>query len=83
MMMVGFSPITAFMAKVYDVNSIWTTMIVLCYSIIFVPVNVPANALIKAKGIAYPIRIASVVFIAGAWIRMLVKVDFFFILIGQ
>jgi len=58
MMMVGFSPITALMARVYEVDSIWTTMVVLCYSIIFVPVNFPANFLIQSKGIAYPIRIA-------------------------
>mmetsp|Transcript_12237 Transcript_12237/g.10850 ORF Transcript_12237/g.10850 Transcript_12237/m.10850 type:complete len:263 (+) Transcript_12237:2-790(+) len=83
MMMVGFSPITALMARVYEVDSIWTTMVVLCYSIIFVPVNFPANFLIQSKGIAYPIRIATVLFIIGAWVRLLVKVNFFFILAGQ
>ena len=83
MMMVGFSPITALMAKVYSVDSIWTTMLILCYSIIFVPINIPANILIKSKGIAWPIRIATLFFISGAWIRIFVGINFFFILAGQ
>jgi FLVCR family feline leukemia virus subgroup C receptor-related protein len=79
----GFSPITVLLSKVYGVSSIVTTLLVICYAIIFVLLNVPANMLIKAKGIAWPIRIASCFFISGIWVGMLVNHNFYFLLLGQ
>ena len=81
--MIGFSPITSLMAKVYDVDPNITTMLVLCYAVIFIPFNFPANMLINSSGIAWPIRIACVLFIVGAWVRLLIRVNFYFVVIGQ
>ena len=80
--MIGFSPIISLLSDVYGVNSNVATMLVLWYQV-FIPLNFAANKLIDSKGIALPIRIAWVLFIVGAWIRVLIKVNFYFVLIGQ
>ena len=81
--MVGFAPLNKLLADVYQVDENWTTMLTLSYFGIFVLLNFPANKIIEAYGIAVPIRIASACFISGAWLRLLSRHSFWFILGGQ
>lgn len=81
--MVGFSAITPVITGIYDVSGLTTTMLVLPFIILFIPCIFPANYLIDRTGISIPVYIASVTLLIGAWIRLLVNVDFNFVLAGQ
>ena len=81
--MMGFSPITTIIQELYGINDFEGQLLMLVFVILYIPLMFPANYLIENKGISIPIWIASVTMIAGAWIRMLVNVNFYFVLIGQ
>ena len=81
--MVGFSAITPIISDLYGVGGITTSMLVLPFIILFIPCIFPANYLIDTVGIRVPVYIASVTLLAGAWIRQLVNVNFYFVLAGQ
>lgn len=81
--MVGFSAITPIISDIYGVSGLVTSMLVLPFIILFIPCIFPANYLIERVGINVPVYIASVTLLVGAWIRMLVNIDFYFVLGGQ
>ena len=84
--MVGFAPVTDLMTKVYnDVSDIQVTLLTLVFIVMFIPINFPANKMID-KNLRPPVIIASVLLLAGCWVRMLVGTDgngFHWILVGQ
>ena len=81
--MVAFSPISKVIKETYDVTDITVTMLVLPYTLLFIPCIFPANYLIDNKGIVINVYIASVLLLIGAWVRMAVNVNFYFVLGGQ
>ena len=81
--MVGFTAISNNLTGIYGVSSLATTMLVLPFIILFIPWIFPANYLIDTKGIVIPVYIASVTMILGAWIRILVNTNFYFVIGGQ
>lgn len=81
--MVGMSAITPIITGVYGVSSLTTTMLILPFVILFIPLIFPANYLINNYGISIPVYIASVTLIIGAWIRMFVNSHFSFLIAGQ
>ena len=81
--MIGFSPITTIIQSLYDIGDFEAQLLMLVFVILYIPWMFPANYLIENKGIAIPIYIASIAMIAGAWLRMLVNVNFYFVIAGQ
>lgn len=81
--MVGFSAITPIISEIYGVSGLVTTMLVLPFIILFIPCIFPANYLIDKTGIRVPVYFASATLLAGAWIRLLVNTDFYFVIAGQ
>jgi hypothetical protein len=55
--MVGYTTITPSVRDHYGVSNIATSLLVLSFTIFFIPLNFPANQLIESKGISWPIRI--------------------------
>ena len=81
--MVGFTAISNNLTGIYGVSSLATTMLVLPFIFLFIPWIFPANYLIDTKGVVIPVYIASVTLLAGAWIRILVNTNFYFVIAGQ
>ena len=81
--MVGMSAITPIISDIYDVSGTVTTMLVLPFIVLFIPMIFPANYLIDNYGISIPVYWASVTLLVGAWIRMLVNVNFYIVIVGQ
>ena len=55
--MVGYTTITPQVRDYYNVSNIATSLLVLSFTIFFIPLNFPANQLIESKGISWPIRV--------------------------
>lgn len=81
--MVGFTAVSNNLTGIYGVSSLATTMLVLPFIILFIPCIFPANYLIDTKGIQIPVYIASVSLLVGAWIRIFVNNNFYFVIAGQ
>jgi hypothetical protein len=81
--MVGYTTITPSVRDYYGVTNIATSLLVLSFTIAFIPLNFPANQLIESKGISWPIRIHCVCVFAGSFTRLFLKESFYFILAGQ
>ena len=81
--MIGFSPITTIIQALYDIGDFEAQLLMLVFVILYIPCMFPANYLIENKGISIPIYIASIAMLAGAWLRMLVNVNFYFVIAGQ
>ncbi|CAI2366797.1 unnamed protein product [Moneuplotes crassus] len=81
--MVGMSAITPIISKIYDVSGLETSMLVLPFIVLFIPCIFPANYLIENYGISIPVYWASVTLLIGAWIRLLVNVNFYIVIGGQ
>ena len=81
--MMGFSPITTIIQELYGITDFEAQLLMMVFVILYIPLMFPANYLIENKGICIPIYIASVTMILGAWIRMLVNVNYNFVLVGQ
>ncbi|CAI2366185.1 unnamed protein product [Moneuplotes crassus] len=81
--MLGFSPITDVMQGIYGVSDFEVQLLMLVFVIFYIPLMFPANYLIEHKGISIPIILATILLIAGAWIRMFANYSFYFILVGQ
>lgn len=81
--MVGFSAISTIIGDIYGVSGLVTQMLVLPYILLFIPCVFPANYLIDNYGIRIPVFIASITLLIGSWLRLLVNVDFYFVIAGQ
>lgn len=81
--MVGMSAITPIITSIYGVSGLETSMLVLPFIILFIPCIFPANYLIENYGISIPVYWASVTLLIGAWIRLLVNVNFYIVIGGQ
>lgn len=81
--MVGFTAITPLMRDVFGVGNIAVSLLVLSYTIMFIPMNFPANQMIEKYGISWPIRLSCIAVFVGCWIRILSPHSFYFILAGQ
>jgi hypothetical protein len=81
--MVGYTTITPLVRDVYRVSNIATSLLVLSFTIAFIPLNFPANQLIESKGMSWPIRIHCFTVFVGAFVRLLLHQSFYFILLGQ
>jgi hypothetical protein len=57
--MVAFTPISKIIKETYGVSDLITTMLVLPYTILFIPFIFPANSLIESKGISVPVYVAT------------------------
>ena len=49
--LVGFSPVTPLMIKLFDVSTFATTLLVLVFNILGVPMNFPSNYLMDKYGV--------------------------------
>ena len=68
-MMVGLAPIAALLIDAYpNVTAFHTTYCVLVFQMLYIPFNFPANYLFDKFGIVVPQWVASLCYIAGAWI---------------
>lgn len=79
----GLAPINAIVGELYGVGGVTTSMLILPFTIFFIPLIFPANYLIENYGIRIPVFIASVTLVIGAWIRILVNYNFYFLVAGQ
>ncbi len=80
---IGLSPIMSIISELYGVSGITTSLLILPFTIFFIPLIFPANYLIENYGITIPVYIASITLVIGAWIRMFVNTSFYFLLAGQ
>ena len=81
--MVGYSTISPLVRDVYGITNIEVSLLVLWYTILFIPINFPANFLVEKHGIAIPIRIGCIALVIGALARLFLHNGFYFILTGQ
>lgn len=80
---VGFTPITSVIKEAYGTTDVMVSLLYLCYTIAFIPLNFPANQITESKGISISIRASCILLLAGSWIRLLSNQSFYFILAGQ
>lgn len=81
--MVGFTAISPLLKNVFNVDALSISLLVLSFTIAFIPFNFPANKLIENYGISWPIRISWISIFLGSFIRLLSPSSFYFILAGQ
>jgi len=56
-----FSPIATYVAKVYDVNVLWANMCAICFSLTFIPMNFVAIKMYKVWPVHYVLRVGVVI----------------------
>jgi MFS transporter, FLVCR family, feline leukemia virus subgroup C receptor-related protein len=74
------------MIRLFNVSTFSTTLLVLVFNVLGVPLNFPSNYLMDKYGIQIPTIIASVCFVLGAWVRYGctdAETGFYWILAGQ
>ena len=81
--MVGYSAISPVIRDIYGISDLEASLLVLWYTVLYIPVNFPANHIIENWGISLPIRIGAITIIVGSWVRLLLHNGFYLILAGQ
>jgi len=61
--------VTPLMIRLFNISTFATTLLVLVFNLLGVPMNFPSNYLMDKFGIQIPTIIASASFAIGAWIR--------------
>ena len=80
---IGFAAISPIIKRCYGVSDLAVTFLVLPAVILFVPLIFPANYLYDNYGMRVPIILASLLNIAGAWVRQFVNYNFYILMAGQ
>lgn len=80
---IGLGPIMTIIQDIYGVKGIMSSLLILPFTIFFIPLIFPANYLIENYGIRIPVYIASSTLVIGAWIRIFVNTSYYFLLAGQ
>ena len=84
--MTAFAPFAQEISAGYGVGAFSTSYTLIIFQIVYIPLNFVANYLFDKNGILFPTIIASVLYIAGSWVRLLVwenENGFYWIMIGQ
>ena len=67
--MTTFTSLTGIMVEVYvDLDSIWCTLLLLTLTIVYIPLNIPCNALVDRFGIKFAMWAGTIPLIIGAWV---------------
>ena len=80
---VSYTTISPLLKDLYGRSNIEVSLLVLWFTIFFIPINFPANLLVEKYGISIPIRLGSTLLIIGAALRLLLHNGFYYILAGQ
>ena len=80
-----FAPIATPISKEFGVSMIWVNMLSNVYNATYVPMTFLAMYMFNKTTPDWPIRIASILFLAGAWIRSLFIISnaFWPLIVGQ
>ena len=81
--MVGYSAISPVIRDVYGITDLESSFMVLWFTVLYIPVNFPANHIIENYGISLPIRIGAITIVAGSALRLLLHDGFYLIVAGQ
>jgi MFS transporter, FLVCR family, feline leukemia virus subgroup C receptor-related protein len=79
---ISCSPITKDLKVVYGLSELVISSSALFYLVLYMPFNFPSNYILDKYGIKVGIILGTVLTLVGAWIRIFVNHNFYFVTLG-